>query len=366
MNFPPLSKTKKALVALALIVFALVCFFARNGFEYVKYYVYDLTHESDRDRSAALAETTGDAVAHAVAASKTVAIFTGDTGHITKGKLLDASYKKEYDQLPEKLYALGFGETIYCVTCKDDKGDKSDKGEKQRGYSVIETNSPQDLEKYQPRVGQENWKAYLKLAMKGAVEYPTLLPALLNDNYLVSAEDFSRKYGHDFDAFYLKELPYGVKEKLIDFYASDEGTAYRFMNSGNLKYSSLLREGDFSGEDKKEIAILLKDTREGLNDAYLLLVLLRKNDTSLHPEYYIAFNEVFPGKVIIETVYKDPEERWDHKVFLNTEEKVETRYNSLRILRPEQRDTVLVYDEKFDRMRKYIQVPKSEKNKIRD
>ena len=43
---------------------------------------------------------------------------------------------------------------------------------------------------------------------------------------------------------------------------------------------------------------------------------------------------------------------------------METRYNSLRILRPEQRDTVLVYDEKFDRMRKYIQVPKSEKNKI--
>lgn len=363
MNFSTLSKTKKTLAALALIVFVLVCFFARNGLEYFKYYVYDFTHETDK--YAALADatgnTTGDATAKAVAESKTVAIFTGDTGHITKGKLLDTSYKKEYDQLPEKLYALSFGETIYCVTCKDDKGEK---GEKQRGYSVIETNTLQDLEKYQPKVGQENWKAYLKLAIKGAVEYPTLLPALLNDNYLVSVEDFSRKYGSDFDAFYLKELPYGVKEKLLDFYSSDEGTGYRFMNSGNLKYSSLLREGDFSGPDKKEIAILLKDTREGLNDAYLLLVFLRKNDISLHPEYYIAFNEVFLGKVILETVYKDPEERWDHKVFMNTEEKVETRYNSLRILRPEQRDTVLIYDEKFDRMRKYIQVPKSEKNKI--
>ena len=153
----------------------------------------------------------GDTAASAVAESKTIAIFSGDTGHITKGKLLNASYKKEYDQLPEKLYALGFGETIYCATCTDDKG------KKQPGYSVIETNPLQDLEKYRPTVGQENWKAYLKLAMKGAVEYPTLLPALLNDNYLVSAEDFSRKYGHDFDAFYLKELPYGVKEKLIDF-----------------------------------------------------------------------------------------------------------------------------------------------------
>ncbi|WP_457279315.1 hypothetical protein [Polaromonas sp. P5_D5] len=360
MNFSTLSKTKKTLSALAVIVFALGIFFAKNDFEYFKYYVYDFTHESDR--YAALADTTGnttgDTAAKAVAESKTLAIFTGDTGHITKGKLLDASYKKEYDQLPEKLYALSFGETIYCATCKDGKG------EKQRGYSVIEANTPQDLEKYQPKVGQENWKAYLKLAMKGAVEYPTLLPALLNDNYLISAEGFSRKYGSDFDAFYLKELPYGVKEKLLDFYSSDEGAAYRFVNSGNLKYSSLLREGDFSGQDKKEIAILLKDTREGLNDAYLLLVLLRKNDPSLHPEYYIAFNEVFPGKVIIETVYKDPEERWDHKIFMNTEEKVETRYNSLRILRPEQRDTVLVYDEKFDRMRKYIQVPKSEKNKI--
>lgn len=364
MNFSTLSRTKKTLSALALLVFALACFFAKNDFEYFKHYVYDFTHEGDR--YAALADTTGnttgkttgDAAAKAVTVSKTLAIFTGDTGHITKGKLLDASYKKEYDQLPEKLYALSFGETIYCVTCKDGKG------EKQRGYSLIETNTPQDLEKYQTKVGQENWKAYLKLAMKGAVEYPTLMPALLNDNYLVSAEDFGRKYGNDFDAFYLKELPYGVKEKLLDFYSSDEGAAYRFVNSGNLKYSSLLREGDFSGQDKKEIAILLKDTREGLNDAYLLLVFLRKNDPSLHPEYYIAFNEVFPGKVIIETVYKDPEERWDHKIFMNTEEKVETRYNSLRILRPEQRDNVLVYDEKFDRMRKYIQVPKSEKNKI--
>ncbi|WP_431097725.1 hypothetical protein [Polaromonas aquatica] len=356
MKFSTLSKTKRTLSALALIVLALAFFFARNDFEYFKYYVYDFTPETER--YAALADTTGDTVAKAVAESKALAIFTGDTGHITKGKLLDASYKKEYDQLPEKLYALSFGETIYCVTCKDGKS------EKQHGYSVIETNTPQDLEKYQPRVGQENWKAYLKLAIKGAVEYPTLLPTLLNDNYLVSAEDFGRKYGSDFDAFYLKELPYGVKEKLLDFYSSDAGTGYRFLNSGNLKYSSLLREGDFSGQDKKEIAILLKDTREELDDSYLLLVFLRKNDPSLHPEYYIAFNEVFHGKVIIETVYKDPEERWDHKVFMNTEEKVETRYNSLRILRPEQRDTVLIYDEKFDRMKKYIQVPKSEKNKI--
>lgn len=357
MHFFTLSKTKKTLAALALLVFALVCFFAKNDFQYFKYYVYDFTHESDRFAAlvnAQLVSTQGDTAASAVAESKTMAIFTGDTGHITKGKLLDASYKKEYDQLPEKLYAPSFGDIFYCVTCTDDKG------KKQPGYSMIETNSPQDLEKYQPKLAQENWKAYLKLAMKGAVEYPTLLPAILNDNYLVSAEDFSRKYGHNFDAFYLKELPYGVKEKLMRFYASDEGTNYRFLKSGNLKYSSLLRKGNFSGPDKEEIAILLKDTREELNETYLLLVFLKKNDTALHPEYYIAFNEVFQGKVILETIYPDPEERWDHKVFMNTEEKVETRYDSLRILQPEQKDNVLVYDEKFDGMRKYVQLPKSE------
>lgn len=352
MNFFTLSKTKKTLAALALLVFALLFLLAKNDFQYFKYYVYDFTHESDR--FAALVSTQGDTEASAVAESKTIAIFTGDTGHITKGKLLNASYKKEYDQLPEKLYALHFGETIYCVTCTDDKG------KKQPGYSVIETNTLQDLEKYRPAVGQENWIAYLKLAMKGAVEYPALLPTILNENYLMSAENFSRKYGHSFDAFYLKELPYGVKEKLLQFYSSDEGANYRFLKSGNLKYSSLLREGNFSGQDKKEIAILLKNTREELNDTYILLVFLRKNDPSLHPEYYIAFNEVFQGKVILETVYPDPEERWDHKVFMNTEEKVETKYDSLRILQPEQKDNVLVYDEKFDGMRKYLQLPKSE------
>ena len=288
-------------------------------------------------------------------------VFVGDNGYVLKGKLLNAEFEREFNKLPDTLYTLEFDDKLYAVNPSDDR-------EKTR-YSLIDDNTIKNINNYQGTHEQGLLISYLRLAIKGAAEYPIFLSSQNRYDALITNEEFNNTYknyfGESVSNYGVSALPYDVKQGLIAFYESDEGKNYRYKIKGQQTSIDLIWKGELTGKGKKEVAILLNNKTSSLEDYYILLVYATKN----HPyekniEYYLVYNETFYDRVLLGHLKTSSDgEDFVRPIYMGKENKVETEFDGIVLKQINQPDEVLVYNQAFDKLVKYTQLPPSKQNR---
>lgn len=212
-------------------------------------------------------------------------VFVGDDSYLIKGKLTDEKFRDIYEKLPDTLYQLEFNDRIFAMDKTDDVNDMT--------FSLIQENSPTNLDKFQGTGEQENLIKYLKLAVNGKATYPKISSLANRFESLIDPEEFHTKYADYFietsDNYGISALPSGIKLKLIEFFNSDEGKNYRYRTKGNQTSRDLMWSGELTGLNKKEMAILLNHTGNNLEDRYMLLVYALP-DQPRAQQYYLVYN----------------------------------------------------------------------------
>ncbi|MCX2429847.1 hypothetical protein [Pedobacter sp. GR22-10] len=303
-----------------------------------------------------------------------VDVFTGDKAYLLKGKLLDKNYKEQFERLPDTLAEIQFGDVLYCANC-DLHNELEDNGEVAVAVNSIAKPYNRELSTYslyssarnQKQLNQENkyisehnrlLAAFLELAELGKAEFPKL-----TSSSILERQSFDDKYKNYFGAAYTRSIPSPYKEKIVNFLNSSEGQNFEFITYDQRVHSELVRFGSFTGKGKHELALVLgtKPSYQG-NHKEKLLVFAENRDG----EVYQIYTEDFYDKVLLETVYHDPEERWDDHVYMGGEEKELPSYESIRIKVPNEPDLVYAYNIEFDKMNRFVQIPKSQINREED
>jgi hypothetical protein len=264
-----------------------------------------------------------------------------DDAVMKKGRLLKKEFENEYNKLPDTLYILEYGDYLYTNFQENTKNDF--------WFSLVENNSLDALNKYDGKETQEDLIAYLKLVAKEAVAPPE--HECLNCGSLVDLDGFDGYYKDEFSSFGMSNLPIKLKKKIIEFYNSREGQNIRYVENGNQKSVDLIWSGNLTGSGKNEYAILFKDTEYELSDNYLLLA-YAANET----DYYLVYSEKFYDKVLLDHLKtsSDGEENI-RKIYMNTDDLVETDHDGVVIKQINKADKVLVYNVEFDKMVGYYQ-----------
>jgi len=115
--------------------------------------------------------------------------------------------------------------------------------------------------------------------------------------------------------------------------------------------------GSFTGLNKSELACIVQKEGESGGGYTEMLLVFAYNHAG---EVYLLYAEDFYQKVLLETVYEDPEERWDERVYMDSKEKIKPDFEAIRISIADQPDLVYVYKAGFDEMKKYVQLPLSD------
>jgi hypothetical protein len=287
-------------------------------------------------------------------------VFVGDDGYMLKGKLLDEKFEKEFNTLPDTLYIMEFNDYLYPVDNKTKTGDL--------GYSLIQDNTIKNINNYRGTLQQSELISYLKLAAKGAVEFPIFASSENRYDALISNEEFNNTYKSYFavttDNYGISQLPNDVKKKIIDFYQSGEGNEYRYKIKGEQTSTDLIWKGELTGKGKKEFAILL-NKKSNLEDRYMLLVYATKNfPYQKNKEYYLVYNKIFYDRVLLKHLkFSADGEDYINEVYMGNENKEVPQYDGILLQQMNMTDQVLVYNEKFDKMVKHSQLPESKLNR---
>lgn len=276
--------------------------------------------------------------------------YCGDDGYVLKGALLDEDQRKVYDQLPDTLARLSFGEQLYVASANENTN---------RTYSLFSkpvTSREIDADGV---LSNKNWELlvqFLRLAEAGKANFPKVVSKQPFADAMISLDTFNEKYGHYFSSPFADEIPYLMKNKLLEFFKSDDGKDFTFISNDQRVHSELIRYGNFTGRERRDVAVVLerKNQFDGGTQEKLLVM-----SYDLAGAVYVLYQESFYDKILIETVYHDPEERWDDRIYMNTEEKHKAPYEAIRIKIPDSKDVALVYNKEFDKMNRYIQLPLS-------
>ena len=295
--------------------------------------------------------------------------FSGDDGVLLKGKLLDPCFKSAYENLPDTLVHLEFGDALYCASCAliarnpeiavavqtvaaDEPAHTYSYFPEKTGLHKIDSVSKTTDPRFY------NLLRYLKLAEAGKAGFPgfTLPVQSSGQGAMMDAGAFNSKYSSRFTPFYLARIPYPVKELLLDFFSSEEGKDFEFITADQRDHAALVRLGSFTGKDKEELVCVVgtKENAQSNHKEKILVFAINAQDN-----VYMLYKEDFYDKVLLETVYPDPEDRWDATVYQDTEEKKSLSFDGIRIKLPGQPDIVLAYNPTFDKMNRYVQLPYS-------
>lgn len=282
--------------------------------------------------------------------AREIASYCGDEGYILKGALLDEDHRQAYDQLPDYLARLSFGEQLYLVATTENSD---------RTYSLFSKPVTAREIDADGVLSNKNWELlvrFLRLAEAGKANFPKVVSLRPSSDAMMSLEAFNEKYGQYFSSPFADEIPYPMKNKLLEFFKSDDGKDFTFISNDQRVHSELIRYGDFTGRERRDVALVLERKNEfdgGTNEKLLVL------SYDLAGAVYVLYQENFYDKILIETVYHDPEERWDDRIYMNTEEKHKAPYEAIRVKIPGSKEVALVYNKEFDKMDRYIQSPLS-------
>lgn len=162
----------------------------------------------------------------------------------------------------------------------------------------------------------------------------------------------------------MTQLPLVLKEKIIEFYNSNEGQRFRYVEKGNQSSSDLIWSGNLTGNEKTDYAILFKDGDNELEDNYLLVVFAGSNTG-----YYIVYSEKFYDKVILEALKTNVDvKEYYRQIYMNADDFVETANDGIVLKQMNEVDRVLVYNKEFDKMVNYhlrpsVDIEKEERDK---
>lgn len=272
-----------------------------------------------------------------------------DSAVMKKGRLLDKAFEKEYNKLPEILYTLKYGDKLYPLFYEEHRDD----GEN-NWFSTIDEHSLEVLNKNLGTMvdvwNEKNMVHYLNLVAKKAVSPPIYD---CSGCIYIDIDEFDAYYKDEFSSNGMSQLPLVLKEKIIEFYNSEEGEKIRYVEKGKQTSADLIWSGNLTGNEKTDYAILFKDGKNKLEDYYVLLVFAASNNG-----YYVVYNEKFYDKVILEHLKTNADgKEYSRKIYMNTPDLVETPLDGIVIKRINQVDRVLVYNNEFDKMVNYHQSP---------
>lgn len=287
-------------------------------------------------------EEIGDVIAEHVSE---LYVNIADHAIMKKGKLLNEKYKIEYQKLPDTLYTLEYGEYLYPLFYEDHKKD-----EENNWFSPIDEH---DLEVFNKNLDSmvdiKNMKymvQYLNLVAKKAVSPPVYD---CSGCIFTDIDMFNTYYRDEFSSYGMTQLPLVLKEKIIEFYNSNEGQRFRYVEKGNQSSSDLIWSGNLTGNEKTDYAILFKDGDNELEDNYLLVVFAGSNTG-----YYIVYSEKFYDKVILEALKTNVDvKEYYRQIYMNADDFVETANDGIVLKQMNEVDRVLVYNKEFDKMVNY-------------
>lgn len=274
---------------------------------------------------------------------------------VLKGKLLDASYQKEYDALPDTLYKMMYGDRILCVDC--DNGNSTT-----AKWYTWETKgaSEEKLKTMYPKPTRElDWIKYTILADKGKVEYPSYAPLYLKNGItcnLVAQDKFSEGYNLFDKGPALSDIPLLAKIKILQFLNSEGNRNFK-IERGDQPFNDLVVVTDLTKKEQRDVAIVFREISEGgIHERYKLLVYAYSR---YNGEYYILYNENFYEPVVIASLNAS----FEYGIYMNSGEKAIPHFPPLMVKQQGRPDVALVYDKEFDKMVPYIQMKKSEEEK---
>lgn len=277
-----------------------------------------------------------------------------------KGKLLNEKYKIEYQKLPDTLYTLEYGEYLYPLFYEDHKKD-----EENNWFSPIDEH---DLEVFKQKSRlhgrYQEYEIYgpiFKFGCKKSGKSPVYD---CSGCIFTDIDMFNTYYRDEFSSYGMTQLPLVLKEKIIEFYNSNEGQRFRYVEKGNQSSSDLIWSGNLTGNEKTDYAILFKDGDNELEDNYLLVVFAGSNTG-----YYIVYSEKFYDKVILEALKTNVDvKEYYRQIYMNADDFVETANDGIVLKQMNEVDRVLVYNKEFDKMVNYhlrpsVDIEKEERDK---
>lgn len=281
-------------------------------------------------------------------------VYVGDYGYgfVLKGKLLKKEFEKDYKKLPDTLYKMEFNDYLYPIDINAEYDNMR--------YSLIEYNTIANISNYQGNYQQEQLISYLKLAIKGIVEFPIFSQLDYTYNALVTNEEFNNIFKTYFvvseNNYGLSKLPYEIKKSIIAFYASEEGKYYRYKIKGQQTSNDLIWEGELTGEGKKEFAILFYNRTSDLEDQSMLLVFATKSFSGKNRQYYLVYSEMFYHRIVLDHLKKSSDGIDDvRKAYIGKSIQEESQFDGILIKQINRPDEVLVYNQEFDKMVNYPQ-----------
>lgn len=289
-----------------------------------------------------------DAVAEAEDAASVLqpeyadSIFAGDEAWFVKGPLLDPSAKAEWEAMPERLSPIDYGTRIFCVDCsREPFGEDSE-------FSPLHDHRPDMLADFAKQRGQSHpqFVRYMTLAAAGKVGFPRLEGT--TEQTLLTRERFMESYGAMFDND-LRSIPWHAKRAILDWNNTQEED-WRFADQGNIDPRGLSSQHDFNLDGSDDVAVVMYC--EACEAHRLLVFASRKGKPD-----YLLYQERIEGRALLKALYPDPEERWEREIYMGGSEKVSPPQDPLLVTPQEGTPYALVYDPKFDTMRRYEQRP---------
>jgi hypothetical protein len=284
-----------------------------------------------------------DAPATALQPEYADSIFAGDEAWFVKGTLLDPSAKAEWEALPERLGSIGYDTRIFCVDCsRKPFGADSE-------FSPLHDHRPDMLADFAKQRGQSEpgFVRYMTLAAAGKVGFPRLEGT--TDETLLTRERFMETYGVMFDNNVLRTIPWHAKRAILDWNDAQEEN-WRFADQGNIDPQGLYSQHDFNLDGIDDVAVVMHC--EACEAHRLLLFASRKGKAD-----YLLYQERIEARALLKALYPDPEERWEREIYMGGSEKVSPPQDPLLVTPQEGTPYALVYDPKFDTMRRYEQRP---------
>lgn len=262
------------------------------------------------------------------------AVFYGDTGYLVKGALLRAAAKAGYDNLPDTLALIHYGDQLEPVG---------------KGNNIL----------FKPlRAYDENHplKTYLQLVAQEDVELLRLLPNRQRELEVVDVCDFHSRYGDYFDpdVSVERETPIAIKKALIAYLRTQEGAGFDLVKDRRNKeqvyrLSRFCGSGETAQKRKRDLAVILTKTNDEGRVQERMLVLGYDERTD---EGKIIFNEAFySGKLLIQ-VYGAatdlPEEARSLAKFVSPSRQL------VGVKRSDGDTMYLYYDDEFDAMKRQV------------
>ncbi len=273
--------------------------------------------------------------------------FYGDMGYMTKGSLLDQTAAAAYSRIPDTLLLIHYGEEIQQT--------------EQKGVSFYETKARFSPVKIYP--DNPPLTTYLRLAEQGKVEYLKLSPNKRGSLEVEDECDFRNEYANYFDpdVSWQRDTPLAIKEVLLEFFKSNEGSSFAFVNDRRntaqvYRLASFTGLNQYTDQPKQELAVVLSE-KNSTGNVRERIIVIGFDDAN---KGRILFNEVFYSKILF-TVYKDPYALPKEAVSLaayaaSAQQLIELKTNS------DPYSSYLYYDKEFDTMIRKTFRPEDEEN----